>query len=119
MSKKLEPYKPIEIEIDNNIRQFQEFDGFADLFVDISLPYMYFQAIQELSKKIGIPLREWINLAVVNTIDDLVKQKDQLGSVINDEFLFKYRIGLLSAGMKKNLIQKDRIFGMEEFVIRK
>ena len=114
----LKNYKPTQINEEHDYAKFEEFNGIDSLQIDITLPHTYFEAIQELSKKIGIPVREWINIAVIEQIDSLTKDKNKLGSVITDTFIMKYRIGMLTPDTRKHIVQ-DRYYRMEEFVISK
>ncbi|MGD1838282.1 MAG: hypothetical protein ACPKPY_09545, partial [Nitrososphaeraceae archaeon] len=111
-------YEPTHINEEHDYAKFEEFNGIDSLQIDITLPHTYFEAVQEISKKIEMPLREWINIAVLEQIDLLVKDKNKLGSIVTDTFIMKYRIGMLTADMRKSIIQ-DRHYYMDEFVISK
>lgn len=48
----------LEINDDSNLDAFEEFDGLVHLDLDMLLPKSYFDAIDELSERIGMTVKE-------------------------------------------------------------
>jgi hypothetical protein len=61
----------LEINDDSNLDAFEEFDGLVHLDLDMLLPKSYFDAIDELSERIGMTVKEWINYATIKEINAL------------------------------------------------
>ena len=61
----------LEINDDSNLDAFEEFDGLVEFHLDILLPKSYFDAIDELSERIGMTVKEWINYATIKEINAL------------------------------------------------
>ena len=55
----------LEIKDESQQDQFEEFDGLVRLDLDMLLPKSYFDAIDELSERIGMTVKEWINYATI------------------------------------------------------
>jgi hypothetical protein len=55
----------IEIDDESKKDQFEEFDGLVHIELDMLLPKSYFDAIDELSERIGMTVKEWINYATI------------------------------------------------------
>ena len=67
------------------------------LDLDMLLPKSYFDAIDELSERVGMTVKEWINYAVIKEINALRGFSNHyLYSSVTNAFLSKYNIGQLN-----------------------
>ena len=110
----------IEINDDSNLDAFEEFDGLVHLDLDMLLPKSYFDAIDELSERIGMTVKEWINYATIKEINALRGLSNHyLYSPVTNAFLSKYNIGQLKDSMIQHIVKRYANFSMEEVELKK
>jgi hypothetical protein len=99
---------------DESLEEFEEFDGLANIGLEILLPKSYFDAIDELSERIGLTVKEWINYAVIKEINALRNLNNHyLYSPVNSNFLAKYKIGQLNEKSAFHIIKRYTPFNMK------
>jgi len=111
----------IEINDDSNLDAFEEFDGLVHLDLDMLLPKSYFDAIDELSERIGMTVKEWINYATIKEINALRGLSNHyLYSPVSNAFLSKYNIGgQLKDTTIQHIVKRYANFSMEEVELKK
>ena len=84
------------------------------------LPKSYFDAIDELSERIGFTIKEWINYAVIKEINALRGLSNHyLYSPVTNAFLSKYNIGQLKDSMIQHIVKRYASFCMQEVEFRR
>ena len=85
------------------------------------LPKSYFDAIDELSERIGMTVKEWINFAVIKEINALKGLSNHyLYSPVTNAFLSKYNIGQLNDNKTAiHIVKRYANFSMQEVELRK
>ena len=79
------------------------------------LPKSYFDAIDELSERIGMTVKEWINYAVIKEINALRGLSNHyLYSPVTNAFLSKYNIGQLKDSTIHHIVKRYATFSMNE-----
>lgn len=108
------------IDDNSNLDAFEEFDGLVQLDLDMLLPKSYFDAIDELSERIGMTVKEWINYAVIKEINSLKGLSNHyLYSPVNGPFLAKYNIGQLKDSTIQHIVKRYATFSMEEVELKR
>ena len=51
----------LEINDESNLDAFEEFDGLVHIDLDMLLPKSYFDPIDQLSERIGMTVKEWVD----------------------------------------------------------
>ena len=109
----------LEINDDSNLDAFEEFDGLVHLDLDMLLPKSYFDAIDELSERIGMTVKEWINYATIKEINALRGLSNHyLYSPVTNAFLSKYNIGQLKDTTIQHIVKRYANFSMEEVELK-
>jgi len=84
------------------------------------LPKSYFDAIDELSERIGFTIKEWINYATIKEINALRGLSNHyLYSPITNAFLSKYNIGQLKDSTIQQIVKRYASFCMQEVEFRR
>ena len=84
------------------------------------LPKSYFDAIDELSERIGMTVKEWINYAVIKEINALRGLSNHyLYSPVTNAFLSKYNIGQLNDKTAIHIVKRYASFCMQEVEFRR
>ena len=110
----------LEINDDSNLDAFEEFDGLVHIDLDILLPKSYFDAIDELSERIGMTVKEWINYATIKEINALRGLSNHyLYSPVTNAFLSKYNIGQLKDTTIQHIVKRYANFSMQEVELKK
>ena len=110
----------LEIKDESQQDQFEEFDGLVHLDLDMLLPKSYFDAIDELSERIGFTIKEWINYSTLKEINALRGLSNHyIYSPVTNAFLSKYNIGQLKDSMIQHIVKRYANFSMEEVELRK
>ena len=111
----------IEIRDDSNLDAFEEFDGLVHIDLDMLLPKSYFDAIDELSERIGMTVKEWINYATIKEINALKGLSNHyLYSPVTNAFLSKYNIGgQLKDSTIQHIVKRYANFSMQEVELRR
>ena len=111
----------IEIRDDSNLDAFEEFDGLVHIDLDMLLPKSYFDAIDELSERIGMTVKEWINYATIKEINALRGLSNHyLYSPVTNAFLSKYNIGgQLKDSTIQHIVKRYANFSMQEVELRR
>ena len=110
----------LEINDDSNLDAFEEFDGLVHLDLDMLLPKSYFDAIDELSERIGMTVKEWINYATIKEINALRGLSNHyLYSPVTNAFLSKYNIGQLKDSTIQHIVKRYANFSMEEVELKR
>lgn len=110
----------IEIRDQSQQDQFEEFDGLVHLDLDMLLPKSYFDAIDELSERIGMTVKEWINYATIKEINALRGLSNHyLYSPVTNAFLSKYNIGQLKDTTIQHIVKRYANFSMEEVELKR
>jgi hypothetical protein len=109
----------LEIRDDSNLDAFEEFDGLVHIDLDMLLPKSYFDAIDELSERIGMTVKEWINYATIKEINALRGLSNHyLYSPVTNPFLSKYNIGQLKDSTIQHIVKRYANFSMEEVELK-
>ena len=109
-----------EINDNSNLDAFEEFDGLVHLDLDMLLPKSYFDAIDELSERIGMTVKEWINYAILKEINALRGLSNHyLYSPVTNVFLSKYNIGQLKDTTIQQIVKRYANFSMQEVELKK
>ena len=110
----------LEIRDDSNLDAFEEFDGLVHIDLDMLLPKSYFDAIDELSERIGMTVKEWINYATIKEINAMRGLSNHyLYSPVTNTFLSKYNIGQLKDSTIQHIVKRYANFSMEEVELRR
>ena len=110
----------LEIKDESQQDQFEEFDGLVYLDLDMLLPKSYFDAIDELSERIGMTVKEWINYATIKEINSLRGLSNHyLYSPVTNAFLSKYNIGQLKDTTIQHIVKRYTNFSMQEVELKK
>ena len=110
----------LEINDDSNLDAFEEFDGLVHIDLDILLPKSYFDAINELSERIGMTVKEWINYATIKEINALRGLSNHyLYSPVTNAFLSKHNIGQLKDTTIQHIVKRYANFSMQEVELKK
>jgi hypothetical protein len=110
----------LEIMDDSNLDAFEEFDGLVHIDLDMLLPKSYFDAIDELSERIGMTVKEWINYATIKEINALRGLSNHyLYSPVTNAFLSKYNIGQLKDSTIQHIVKRYANFSMEQVEFKK
>ena len=84
------------------------------------LPKSYFDAIDELSERIGMTVKEWINYATIKEINALRGLSNHyLYSSVTNAFLSKYNIGQLKDTTIQHIVKRYANFLMEEVELKR
>ena len=62
----------LEINDESNLDAFEEFDGLVHIDLDMLLPKSYFDRIDQLSERIGMTVKEWVNSYVIHCLITIV-----------------------------------------------
>jgi len=110
----------LESNDDSNLDAFEEFDGLVYLDLDMLLPKSYFDAIDDLSERIGMTVKEWINYATIKEINALRGLSNHyLYSPVTNAFLSKYNIGQLKDTTIQHIVKRYANFSMQEVELKK
>ena len=87
--------------------------------LDMLLPKTYFDAIDELSERIGMTIKEWINYATIKENNALSGLSNHyLYSPVTNAFLSKYNIGQLKDSTIQHIVKRYTNFSMEEVELK-
>ena len=110
----------LEINDDSNLDAFEEFDGLVHIDLEMLLPTSYFDAIDELSERIGMTVKEWINYATIKEINALKGLSNHyLYSSVTNAFLSKYNIGQLKDSTIQHIVKRYANFSMKEVELKR
>jgi hypothetical protein len=111
-------FSQLKIDDEPLIEEFEVFDGLAHINLSILLPKSYFDSIDELSERVGLTIKQWINFAVVKEINALRNLNNHiLWSPVDNTFIAKYKIGQLSEKSSNHMIRKYDSFSKHEVVL--
>jgi hypothetical protein len=83
------------------------------------LPKAYFDAIDELTERIGMTVKEWINYATIKENNALSGLSNHyLYSPVTNAFLSKYNIGQLKDSTIQHIVKRYTNFSMEEVELK-
>jgi hypothetical protein len=98
--------------------EFEVFEGLASIDLNILLPKSYFDAIDELSERIGLTIKQWINYAIIKEINALSNLNNHiLHSSVNNTFIAKYKIGQINEKTAYHIIKRYDYFSKHEVVL--
>ena len=87
--------------------------------LDMLLPKTYFDAIDELSERIGMTIKEWINYATIKENNALSGLSNHyLYSPVTNAFLSKYNIRQLKDSTIQHIVKRYTNFSMEEVELK-
>ena len=110
----------LEIKDESQQDQFEEFNGLVHLDLDMLLPKSYFDAIDELSERIGMTVKEWINYAILKEINALRGLSNHyLYSPVTNAFLSKQQIVFLKDSTIQHIVKRYANFSMEEVELKR
>ena len=110
----------LEINDESNLDAFEEFDGLVHIDLDMLLPKSYFDPIDQLSERIGMTVKEWVNYATIKEINALKGLSNHyLYSPVTNSFLSKYNIGQLKDSTIQHIVKRYANFSMEEVELKR